>query len=172
MMKYFLIVVVIGCLIACGTKQQKPVDANEAYYESIKSMTGAEFDERFNNNDSAHFILYDNPDGDPKRYTRFYKEFGTKDTAMLQILAAGYNKTFIRVEKIMPCRSEGKIHFFEKGNPKQTLYFSNRGDSCNHLYFIKDGWFYYMDMDSATSELLKDLRGLVKKPDGDTVTDN
>jgi hypothetical protein len=169
-MKYYLIVVLIGCLIACGTKQQKPLDANEAYYESIKHLKAREFEQRFNNNDSAHFILYDNPDGDPKRYTRFYKEFGAKDTTMLQILAAGCNKSFIRLEKIKPCRSEGKIHFFEQGKPKQTLYFSNRGDSCNHLYFIKDGWFYYMDMDSTTSGLIKKIRPLVKKPEGDVIS--
>ena len=172
MMKYLLFAICTSVLISCGDKQQKPVDANEAYFESIKDMTGIEFDQRLMDNDSAQFILYDNPDGDQKRYTRFYKAYGAKDTLMLRILSDGCNKKFIRLEQLKPCRSEGKVHLFENGNPKQTLYFSNRGDSCNHLYFIKDGWFYYMDMDSTTAGLINQIRPLAKKPEGDSVTED
>ena len=168
MIHFILLAICTVVLISCGNKQQRPVDANEAYYDSIKNLTGLQFDERLNHNDSAIFILYDNPDGEAKRYTRFYKEYNTADSSMIAVIENGCKKKFSRLEQIKSCRSEGKIHLFESGRPKQTLYFSNRGDNCNHLYFIKDGWFYYMDMDSATAGLIRQVRPLAIKPEGDS----
>lgn len=153
-------------LIACNDGQPKVQDANEAYYDSIKNLTGIEFDERLKSADSLIFNFYDNPDGDAKRYTRFYTEYATIDTVPLRIITEATNKKFTRLEQIKDCRSQGKIFLFENAKPKQTIYFSNRGDSCNHLYFIKDGWFYYMDMDSTTAHLLNTLKPMAKKPSG------
>lgn len=149
------------CLIllsACKSKIPPSRDANHAYYDSIKHLTGLEFDDRIQGADSAVFNFYDNPDGDAKRYTRFYRSYATGDSMILATLARAANRHFDRLEKIRDCRSQGKIFLFENGRPRQTLYFSNRGDTCNHLYFIKDGWFYYMPMDSAAAGLLKDLK--------------
>lgn len=155
---------------SCRQMQHQPGDANLAFYDSIKHLTGTEFDQRLISNDSVHFFFYDNPDGDPKRYTRFYIDYGTRDSLVLKALEAGCQQRFERTEHVRPCRSEGKVYFFEKGIPKQTLYFSNRGDSCSHIYFIKDGWFYYMKMDSSVAQLIRDIRPFARKDPGDTNT--
>lgn len=153
------------CLAACllmacksNNTQEAPVDANQAYFESIRHMTGLEFQPRIQKADSVEVIFYTDPDGDPKRYTRFYTLFPSTDTAIVNAMKQSVDKHFERIEKVKDCRSEGKIHFFAAGNPQQTVYFSNRGDSCNHLYFIADGWFFYMPMDSATSDRIRELK--------------
>jgi hypothetical protein len=164
---FFFFCASLQLVLSCQPATQKVVDANEAYYESIKDLTGAEFDERLQGADSLTFFFYDNPDGDAKRYTRFYKEYVTRDSMLLAVMSKSVQKKFIRLEQIKDCRSQGKVFLFENSKPKQTLYFSNRGDSCNHIYFIKDGWFYYMDMDSTTANLLNSLKPLATKPAGD-----
>lgn len=151
---------------ACQNQSHPRADANVAYYHSIKHLTGVEFDERLKLVDSLRFLFYDNPDGDEKRYTRFYAEYHTVDPSIIRVVQQAADKKFNRLERIRQCRSQGKIFLFEKGIPKQTLYFSNRGDSCSHVYFIKDGWFYYMEMDSATAKLLSLLRPVAQKPSG------
>ena len=153
---------------ACQNRQAKPVDANEAYYQSIKHMTGLEFQPRMQRADSVQVLFYDDPDGDPKRYTRFYSWFPSSDSDVVQSVKKSVDKHFIRIEKVKPCRSEGKIYLYQGDNPMQTIYFSNRGDTCNHLFFIADGWFFYMDMDSATARFLKDLKRQAVKPEEGT----
>lgn len=142
-------------------------DANEAYYQSIKHHTGLTFLSMLQGADSAQVVMYDNPDGDPKRYTRYFKWYNTTDTTEVSALLQSANQHFERIEKLKECRSQGKIFFFEKGNPLQTIYFSNRGDTCNHTYFIADGWFFYMPMDSSTASLLQSIRPRLKVPPGD-----
>lgn len=157
----------IGLLVSsCGnnTTQKAPVDANEAYYESIKHMTGLEFQPRIQKADSVEIMFYDNPDGDSKRYTRYYKWFPSSDSNIVMEMQQSVDKHFVRIEKVKDCRSEGKMHFFADGNPIQTVYFSNRGDSCNHLYFIADGWFFYMPMDSSTASALRKLKAKSLEP--------
>lgn len=160
----------IGCIVSsCGneTKQKAPIDANQAYYESIKHMTGLAFQPRIQKADSVEIMFYDNPDGDAKKYTRFYKWFPSSDSSIVKEMKQSVDKHFERIEKVKDCRSEGKMHFFAEGNPMQTVYFSNRGDSCNHLYFIADGWFFYMPMDSSTALKLKELKALSLVPPTD-----
>jgi hypothetical protein len=161
MIKLFSVLCLTTCLLmACKSinTQEAPVDANQAYYESIRHMTGLEFQPRIQKADSVEVIFYTDPDGDPKRYTRFYTLYPSKDTAILAAMQQSVDKHFERIERVKDCRSEGKMHFFADGNPTQTVYFSNRGDSCNHLYFIADGWFFYMPMDSSTSDRLRQLK--------------
>lgn len=158
---------VIGLFVSScenNIKQNAPVDANQAYYESIKHLTGLAFQPRIQKADSVEIMFYDNPDGDPKRYTRFYKWFPTSDSDIVKVMKHSVDKHFTRIEKVKDCRSEGKMHFFAAGNPMQTVYFSNRGDSCNHLYFIADGWFFYMPMDSMTITKLKELKAQSVQP--------
>jgi hypothetical protein len=161
---------VISLLVSsCGneTAQKKPVDANQAYYESIKHMTGLAFQPRIQKADSVEIMFYDNPDGDPKRYTRYYKWFPSSDSNIVNDMKQSVDKHFERIERVKDCRSEGKMYFFAEGNPMQTVYFSNRGDSCNHLYFIADGWFFYMPMDSSTAGKLKELKARSLIPPGE-----
>ena len=164
---YTLIVaIVIATGIAgCGadtsveSNSNAPVeDANVAYYNSIRHLTGLQFQPRVQKGDSIQIVYYKNPDGEAKRYSRFYTEYNSNDTALINALKKSIDKHFVRIEKVKDCRNEGKFHFFSAGNPMQTIYFANRGDSCNHLYFIQDGWFFYMDMDSATASLLKSYK--------------
>jgi hypothetical protein len=156
----YILFPVLLLLTACQNNEnrQEPADANVVYFESIKHMTGLEFQPRIQQADSVEVLFYTNPDGDPKRYTRFYTWLASADSSMIIALKQSVDKHFERVEKVKDCRSEGKIYFFADGNPMQTVYFSNRGDSCNHLYFIADGWFFYMPMDSATVGKLKEWK--------------
>lgn len=165
--KLLLGVGLIALLASCGQAetQKEPLDANEAYYESIKHLTGLEHQPRMQKADSAEVIFYDNPDGDPKRYTRFYTSVPTNDSAVIAALKTSVDKHFVRIEYPRECRSEGKFHLFAEGNPMQTVYFSNRGDSCSYLYFIADGWFFYMDIDSTDNRLLNRLKSVATKPD-------
>ena len=161
----------IGLLVtSCGinnNQQNAPVvDANQAYYESIRHLTGLEFQPRIQKGDSVEVIFYTDPDGDPKRYTRFYTLFTSTDTAVVAAMKQSVDKHFERIERVKDCRSEGKMHFFADGNPMQTVYFSNRGDTCNHLYFIADGWFFYMPMDSSTAGRLTELKTRSIAPPG------
>jgi len=167
MFKYhFLICLAACCILACepNIQKQEPIDANKAYYESIRHMTGLEFQPNIMQADSVEVLFYTNPDGDPGRYTRFYNRVPATDSGLVISMKQSINKHFERLEKVKDCRSEGKIHFFAAGNPVQTVYFSNRGDSCNHLYFIADGWFYYMPMDSSTAVGLRQLKVLSAAP--------
>jgi hypothetical protein len=164
------ILIAIG-IASCGTNANEesnnnaPVeDANVAYYNSIRHLTGLQFQPRVQRVDSVQIVYYKNPDGDAKRYARFYTEYNSNDTALINALKKSIDKHFVRIEKVKDCRNEGKFHFFSAGNPMQTIYFANRGDSCNHLYFIQDGWFFYMDMDSATARLLKHYKSKAKTP--------
>jgi hypothetical protein len=153
-------------IYACGENRvsKEPIDANAAYFNSIKHMTGLEFQPRIQQADSVQVLFYDNPDGDPKRYTRFYTWYPSSEPSVVTFMKSSVAKHFERIEKVKDCRSEGKIHFFAGENPMQTLYFSNRGDTCNHLYFIADGWFFYMPMDSSTALKLKELKTLAYEP--------
>jgi hypothetical protein len=162
MLRFTLICVSVFFLLAltcCGNNEPEAVkDANAAYYDSIRHLTGLGFQPAIKSADSVQVIFYTNPDGDPKRYTRYYTLVNLSDSLHIKTLKASIDKSFERLESVKSCRSEGKFFFFSKGNPVQTIYFSNRGDSCNHLYFIADGWFYYMPMDSTTAQNLKDLK--------------
>jgi len=161
MFKYFSgFCIQIMLLMSCGTNsaKQEPVDANKVYFESIRHMTGLEFQPRIQQSDSVEVLFYTDPDGDPKRYTRFYTWLPSSDSSVVLPMKQSVDKHFERLEKVRNCRSEGKIHFFADGNPTQTVYFSNRGDTCNHLFFIADGWFFYMPMDSITAVKLKQLK--------------
>ncbi len=168
MVRFSVILIFLAPLFfaSCQTEPQEspPVDANAAYFESIKHLTGLTFQPGIARADSVQVIFYTNPDGDAKRYTRFYTLLPSTDSLVVTAMKHSVDKHFERLEKIRDCRSQGKIYFFAEGNPVQTVYFSNRGDSCNHLYFIADGWFYYMPMDSSTALTLKALRADAAEP--------
>lgn len=163
------ILTVFVLLASCKNvpKEDTPMDANVAYYESIKHLTGLGFQPRIQKADSVQVLFYTNPDGDSKRYTRFYTWYPSSDSQVVAAMKQSVDKHFERIERVRECRSEGKMHFFAEGNPMQTVYFSNRGDTCNHLYFIADGWFFYMPMDSATSGRLKELKSKAFSPPGE-----
>jgi hypothetical protein len=169
-MKYISVCIflALAAITSCVNNESNTatVDANEAYYQSIKNLTGLKHQPRMQNADSTEVIFYDNPDGDPKRYTRFYKSISSNSNSLIKALKNSVNKHFVRIEYIRKCRSEGKFYLFAEGNPMQTVYFSNRGDSCSHLYFIADGWFFYMDMDPGTLQVLDSLKTIAKKPEG------
>lgn len=164
---FFIFLLCTGWLVFTGCKSNEPVpvkDANIAYYDSIKHLTGLDFQPSIKEADSVQVLFYDNPDGDPRRYTRYYKWINSNDTGVVRAMKQSIDKSFERIEQVKDCRSEGKVYFFAGGNPIQTVYFSNRGDSCSHLYFIADGWFYYMKMDSSSAIMLKDLKAKSFKP--------
>jgi hypothetical protein len=160
----FFPLVLFLLFFSCQPFEKRTTDANIAFYDSIKHLTGLEFQPVINEADSVQVWFYNNPDGDEKRYTRYYKWVVSGDQATVGIFKKSINKNFERLERKKDCRSEGKIFFYKNENPLQTVYFSNRGDSCNHFYFISDGWFYYMPMDSISANVLKEFKAAAIEP--------
>ena len=123
-----------------------------------------QLDERLKNADSLVLVFYKDPHGaDSLRYTRYYSEFHSTDTALIGLVKNSLQDTVQRVEKVKPCRSEGKIWCFDQGNIFQTIYFSSHSDACNFVYIIKNGQFYYSDMSKMLSAKLADIKPLAKE---------
>lgn len=100
--------------------------------------------------DSALFIFYNQPyDGDAERYTRFYKQVGSRADSALQIVKQTLGIPFVMQDSLRNCRSEGKIYCFAAGRPVQTLYFSRQSEVCTHLYLIHEGRYYYWQPGAA-----------------------
>ncbi len=67
------------------TKEEKPV----IEINSLQGATGSimQLDERLNGMDSLVFVFYKNPHGqDSLRYTRYYKEYHSTDTGLIQLV--------------------------------------------------------------------------------------
>lgn len=115
--------------------------------------------------DSVQVLFYNNPDGDPERYTRFYTHVALTDSGFTKPLLNTLNQSFQEYSQVKDCRSEGKMYLFKQGgdDPLQTVYFSTRCDTCCYVYYINSGLFYYMNMSDELSQQLKTLRGKAKE---------
>lgn len=110
--------------------------------------------------DSVQILFYKDPDGDPKRYTRFFTHLSTTDSILTRTLLNSLDQSFQEYSQVKDCRSEGKMYLFKQGaeDPLQTIYFSTRCDSCCYVYYINNGLFYYMNMKDDLSQQLQILR--------------
>lgn len=113
--------------------------------------------------DSALFIFYDNPyEGDAERYTRYYKQVGSRADSALQIVKQALAIPFVMQDSLRSCRSEGKIFCFAAGRPVQTLYFSRQSAACTHLYLIHEGRYYYWQPGPSFFEAMDALKSLAR----------
>lgn len=128
--------------------------------------------------DSVQILFFTDPYGkDSLRYTRFFKHYNSGDTTIVNPLLQNLDKLFVLRNEVMNCRSEGKMFFFKGEQELKTVYFntgsntaankasvSNKNENCAFLYFIKDGGFYYVPVDSEIAALLNKLKPMAKKP--------
>lgn len=113
--------------------------------------------------DSALFIFYDNPyEGDAERYTRYYKQAGSRADSALQIVKQALAIPFVMQDSLRSCRSEGKIFCFAAGRPVQTLYFSRQSAACTHVYLIHEGRYYYWQPSNAFFKSLDAMKRLAR----------
>lgn len=154
--KLFLLV-----FIFLGCAERKNIDKAQKITSKKNNTVSSivEIDERLNNIDSVVFVFYKDPHGaDSLRYTRFYTQYGDVDSSNIMLLKQQLKGTVEKLEKIKKCRSEGKIWCFIKGNIVQTIYFSGLDKDCNFLCIIKDGMFYYTNLENTYSEKILSMK--------------
>lgn len=139
--------------------------SSDSVTEPGEAASILDLDERLNEMDSIVFVFYKDPHGsDSLRYTRYYREFHTTDSGLIGMVANNLKSETERLEKIKPCRSEGKIWCFSKGNIFQTIYFSAHKSTCSVVYIIKNGQFYYSALDSALALGISELKPQAREP--------
>jgi hypothetical protein len=149
-------------LLSCNTptadKETKPLPTNAA-------VTAFDLDARLTKTDSIILFFYDDPYGnDSLRYTRYYTQTSTTDTAIIKSLLFNLKSTVDKAEQLRHCRSEGKVFCYSQGKVFQTIYFSTRCADCCHLYLIKDGFFYYTPLSADFRQSLDVLKAHAAKP--------
>ena len=160
--KVSILVALLTSLFACKSKSNKNSESVPA-----KSLTKpAQLDVRMNDADSLVMVFYNDPfTADSLRYTRYYTQYQTTDTEIIQAVLGNTALDFSRLDKTKPCRSEGKVWMFTKGKIFQTIYFAYTKDTCQFIYLIKDGFFYYMPIEPRLAAILKRIKGLAINPD-------
>ena len=154
-------------LLSCNQADSKKV--NESSPLTVKNveenLSILQLDERLIEADSLVFVFYKDPQGkDSLRYTRFYKQYATVDSSLVNFVKSNLKEPTTRLERIKKCRSEGKIWCFRKGEIFQTVYFSSFSDECSFLYIIKNGQFYYAGISNEMSKKLKELQAKALEP--------
>ena len=154
-------------LLSCNQADSKKV--NESSPLTVKNveenLSILQLDERLIEADSLVFVFYKDPQGkDSLRYTRFYKQYATVDSSLVNFVKSNLKEPTTRLERIKKCLSEGKIWCFRKGEIFQTVYFSSFSDECSFLYIIKNGQFYYAGISNEMSKKLKELQAKALEP--------
>ena len=154
---------------ACNNGNDQPKKETTAIEATVATEPGEgsailQLDERLKDTDSMVFVFYKDPHGkDSLRYTRYYSEYHSTDTGIIYLLKDNLKDSTQRLEKIKNCRSEGKIWCFTKGEVFQTIYFSAHNNNCSFVYIIKNGQFYYSDINDKLAAQLAALKPLAKE---------
>jgi hypothetical protein len=79
-------------------------------------------------------------------------------------LEAALNGQSALLEKPRPCLSEGKIIIPKGGDAFKVIYFSRSKEaSCNYIYDIRDGVFYYHPLSGELESSLNNFENGAKK---------
>ncbi len=164
MNKYILFfIIILSGLMSCNEHRKaakQPLLVNEN-----PSLSILQIDSTLQSVDSMVFVFYNDPLGkDSLRYTRFFKQYSTSDTNDINFIKSELTNPTNVLEKVKPCRSEGKIWCFSKKDILQTIYFSSYNDLCNHIYIIKNGRFYYANPIQTFIDKLVSLKKLSTTP--------
>lgn len=142
--------------------QHKKIDNAKSSFTTATNLI--ELDNRFVTADSLVVVFYKDPYGkDSLRYTRFYTQYTTVDKNDIEIVLTNLKEPFTKTEKVRKCRSEGKIWCYRKGAIFQTLYFASFNNDCNFIYTIKDGYFFYEQLNDELALRLKVLKAFAKE---------
>jgi len=144
-------------MAACNnTSKQNPSITTAEVADTVKLLSISALDARLADTDSVAILFYKDPHGtDSLRYTRYYTQYNSNNSNVIKTLLANLNDATVKLEKMKPCRSEGKMWIFKKGQIFQTIYFSSKDANCSFLYIIKDGFFYYSAMPYSFAVALK-----------------
>jgi hypothetical protein len=164
MNKYLLYFSIFLCFLISCNEQKK--DAKEPLLNNENAaLSILQIDSTLQKVDSMIFVFYNDPLGkDSLRYARFYKQYSTSDTNDINFIKSQLTNPTNVLEKVKPCRSEGKIWCFSKQDILQTIYFSSYSDLCNHIYIIKNGRFYYSNYNQPFMDKLLTLKKLSITP--------
>ena len=164
-MHKYLFYFALLCSFFISCREHKKNEEKQMHNIEIVPSSIMQIDSTLQSVDSMVFIFYDNPLGkDSLRYTRFYKQYSTNDSNDIGFIKLQLTNATSVLEKVKPCRSEGKIWCFSKKDILQTIYFSSYSDSCNHIYIIKNGLFYYSNFDNSFINKLAMLEKLAATP--------
>ncbi len=155
----------IFIFFGCAERKNKDSVPKIVVENAAKGSSILEIDDRLNNIDSVVYVFYKDPHGaDSLRYTRFYTQYGDVDSNNFHFLKQQLIGSVEKLEKIKTCRSEGKIWCFSKQNIIQTIYFSSFNKDCNFLYIIKDGMFYYTNLDNSYNDKILSIKAKARVP--------
>ena len=161
-MRYLFLFLLLTLIASCSNEVQQ---SNEPVTDTLTRVpTGQDVYPAFKDADSVQVLYYKNPFGaDSLRYYRFFTYLATTDTTVLATIQDALAAPVNGWEQ-QHCRSEGKIYLLRGDDVIKTIYFNLQPGSCNHLYFIKDGNFYYLPITDALTRLLQALRLQAKEP--------
>lgn len=166
---FFSTAVLMLLFTACNNGRDQPKKDVTTITTTVAQDPGEgasilQLDERLNSADSLVFVFYKDPHGkDSLRYTRYYREYQSTDSATILGVINNLKDSTQRLEKIKNCHSEGKIWCFAKGNVFQTIYFSAQNKDCSFVYIIKNGQFYYSNISKELVTQLERLKPLAKE---------
>lgn len=162
----------------------EPDNTTEGEAAAVKTNTGLDI-AGLHQADSVQILFFTDPFGkDSLRYTRFFKHYNTSAAAVVQPILKNLDQLFILRTEVMKCRSEGKIFLFKGTQELKTVYFNTQGVSskpdanapqpnesihkatsdCAYMYFIKDGGFYYFQVQPETAALLRKIKPQAVQP--------
>jgi hypothetical protein len=164
-MRLFILFTAFLIFISCNSENADQSENNNdsARSEEAKIISAFDLEPGFAALDSLQILFFDDPYGDSLRYTRFFSFVNSNDTVLLNETKKHFQQPYTVKNSIDTCRSEGKIYLLAKGEPVKTLYFSSRCPECCYTYFIKDGAYYYFDMNESFRQKLSVLERTAKK---------
>ena len=132
---------------------------------AIKTYTGLDI-AGLHQADSVQILFFTDPFGkDSLRYTRFFKHYNTSAADVVKPILKNLDQLFLLRTEVMKCRSEGKIFFFKGTQELKTVYFNTQANGdCAYMYFIKDGGFYYFQVQPETAALLRKIKPQAVQP--------
>jgi hypothetical protein len=114
--------------------------------------------------DSMDILFFTKPFTDSTRYTRYFSTVKVSDSSFFNALETALNGPSAVLEKPRPCLSEGKIILPKGGDAFKVIYFSrSKETSCNYIYDIRDGLFYYHPLSLEISAGLSDFETRAEK---------
>lgn len=166
----------MGIITGCNGESSTTTKTTVAVADSVTTQTALDLS-GLRGADSVQILFFKDPYGkDSLRYTRFFKYYNSSDTATVKPFLRNLDQLFSFRTEVLNCKSEGKLFFFKDGQEMKTVYFNTGGKAqaiktklpkeadCAFMYFIKDGAFIYMPIQSETVALLQRLKPKAVEP--------
>ena len=119
-------------------------------------VTGKDLMPEMLQTDSVQIIYFKSPD-EP----RYFTYASTKDAAFIRALI---NDVTAETQAENPCKKEGKIYCYQKGNVFNTIFFAYIDKECTFLRYIKNGNLYYFRMSDQLKQGLANYKSTAIEP--------